>query len=129
MLTENLSTLKIHKLTQEQYDAALVAGKIDDNSIYLTPDEDEIDLSLYATIEQLDSKADLEHVHSVNDVDGLQDTLTILNDTKADSEHVHTTNDISNLNDVLNDKVDTSTLDEALATKSAVQFVIWEADD
>ena len=38
MNIENLSTLKIHKLTQQQYDAALEAGNIDENAIYLTPD-------------------------------------------------------------------------------------------
>ena len=38
MITENLSTLKINKLTQEQYDRALVAGNIDENAVYLTPD-------------------------------------------------------------------------------------------
>ena len=32
MITENLSTLKIHKLTQEQYDRELAAGKINDNN-------------------------------------------------------------------------------------------------
>ena len=39
MITENLSTLKIHKLTQEQYNRALAAGNIDNNAIYLTPDD------------------------------------------------------------------------------------------
>lgn len=39
MITENLSTLKIHKLTQEQYDRELAAGRIDANALYLTPDE------------------------------------------------------------------------------------------
>lgn len=39
MNTENLSTLKIHKLTQEQYDRELAAGNIDENAIYLTPDK------------------------------------------------------------------------------------------
>ena len=39
LITENLSTLKIHKLTQEQYDRELVAGRIDSNALYLTPDE------------------------------------------------------------------------------------------
>lgn len=43
MNTENLSTLKIHKLTQAQYDRELTAGNIDENALYLTPDE-EIDL-------------------------------------------------------------------------------------
>lgn len=38
MITENLSTLKIHKLTQEQYDRELEAGAIDPNALYLTPD-------------------------------------------------------------------------------------------
>lgn len=52
MLTENLSTLKIHKLTQEQYNRELESGNIDEVALYLTPDE-EIDLSKYATIEQM----------------------------------------------------------------------------
>lgn len=39
MNTENLSTLKIHKLTQAQYDRELAAGNIDASAIYLTPDE------------------------------------------------------------------------------------------
>lgn len=57
MTTENLSTLKIHKLSQEQYDRELAAGRIDENAIYLTPDEDyDIDLEGYATIEQLNEK-------------------------------------------------------------------------
>ena len=47
MLTENLSTLKIHKLTQTQYNRELELGNIDENALYLTPDE-EIDLSAYA---------------------------------------------------------------------------------
>lgn len=48
MITENLSTLKIHKLTQEQYERELEAGRIDESAIYLTPYE-EIDLSEYAS--------------------------------------------------------------------------------
>lgn len=39
MNTENLSTLKIHKLTQAQYDRELAAGNIKENELYLTPDE------------------------------------------------------------------------------------------
>lgn len=38
MVTQNLSTLKIHKLTQSQYDRELAAGRIDENALYLTPD-------------------------------------------------------------------------------------------
>jgi hypothetical protein len=44
--TENVSTLKINKLSQEQYDRELAAGNLEENAIYLTPDE-EIDLSSY----------------------------------------------------------------------------------
>ena len=39
MITENLSTLKIHKLTKEQYERELNSGNIDENALYLTPDE------------------------------------------------------------------------------------------
>lgn len=54
MITENLSTLKIHKLTQEQYDRELAAGRIDENALYLTPDEG-TDLNGYATEGYVDS--------------------------------------------------------------------------
>lgn len=39
MITENLSTLEIHKLTQEQYEKALSEGRINERAIYLTPDD------------------------------------------------------------------------------------------
>lgn len=61
-VSEVLSTLKIHKISQEQYDQELANGTLDDNAIYLTPDE-EVDLSGYATIEQLNGKADIGHSH------------------------------------------------------------------
>lgn len=44
MQTENLPTLKIHKLTQAQYDREKENGTLDEYALYLTPDE-EIDLS------------------------------------------------------------------------------------
>jgi hypothetical protein len=40
MFTENLSTLKIHKLTKAQYERELAAGNIDENALYLTPDDE-----------------------------------------------------------------------------------------
>ena len=40
MITENLSTLKINKLTQAQYDRELANGTIDETALYLTPDEE-----------------------------------------------------------------------------------------
>lgn len=38
MTTENISALKIHKMSQEQYNRELAAGRIEENAIYLTPD-------------------------------------------------------------------------------------------
>lgn len=40
MITKDIPTLQIHKLTQAQYDTAKAAGNIDENAIYLTPDEE-----------------------------------------------------------------------------------------
>lgn len=60
--TEDVTTLKIHKLSQEQYDNLVANGDIDESALYLTPDE-QIDLTPYATIEQLDTKAEVEHTH------------------------------------------------------------------
>lgn len=39
MIVENLQTLKIHKLTEAQYQRTLSEGNIDPNALYLTPDE------------------------------------------------------------------------------------------
>lgn len=39
MQTENIPTLRIHKLTQAQYDAQLSKGNIRENELYLTPCE------------------------------------------------------------------------------------------
>lgn len=49
MFTENVSTLKIHKLTQEQYERELASDKIDETALYLTPD-DNVDLTSDQTI-------------------------------------------------------------------------------
>ena len=40
MFINNLSTLNIHELTQEQFDREFENGNIDENAIYLTPDTD-----------------------------------------------------------------------------------------
>lgn len=50
MITENLSTLKIHKLTQAQYDRELAAGRIDENALYLTPDDTEINQNAFSRV-------------------------------------------------------------------------------
>lgn len=45
MNTKNLTTLKIHKLTQAQYDRELANGSIDENALYLTPQEIPVPIS------------------------------------------------------------------------------------
>ena len=103
-VSEVLPTLKIHKLTQEEYDQKLTDGTLDENALYLTPDE-EIDLSPYATVEQLDTKADVEHIHE--DVNtSLANLNTLVGDTKvsdqiseaiknkSDVDHTHTAAEI-----------------------------------
>lgn len=56
MIIENLSTLKIHKLTQAQYDREKVAGRLDANAIYLTPDTGAGDITLtYASNTEIDA--------------------------------------------------------------------------
>lgn len=106
--TEFLSTLEIYKVTQEEYDKAVEDGTIVENAIYLTPDED-IDLSSYATIEQLNSKADEKHSHEIEDVAGLQTTLDSMNDVvsgKANTIHSHAISDVDELQVKLDEKAD-----------------------
>ena len=50
MKTENLPILKIHKLSQAQYDRELAAGNIDETALYLTPDEP-VDMSQFVTLD------------------------------------------------------------------------------
>ena len=40
MIIQDLATLKIHRLTQEQYDKALAEGVLDETALYLTPEEE-----------------------------------------------------------------------------------------
>lgn len=57
MNTKNLSTLRIHKLTQEQYDRELKAGNLDETALYLTPcEENNFDYAI-------ENKADVNHIH------------------------------------------------------------------
>lgn len=67
MQTENVSALKIHKLTQAQYDRELAAGNIDENALYLTPDETTID-DVTGLQDALDDKVDLESYQTIDGV-------------------------------------------------------------
>ena len=65
MNTENVTTLKIHKLTQEQYDREYAAGRIDETAIYLTPD-DRSYLDEYATKSYAETLAETVKSKSVS---------------------------------------------------------------
>lgn len=43
MIINNIPNLKIHKLTQEQYDRARELGQLDENAFYLTPEDENIE--------------------------------------------------------------------------------------
>ena len=47
MITENLPTLKINKLTKAQYEAALATGTVSENELYMT-EEANVDLTDFA---------------------------------------------------------------------------------
>ena len=47
MIIENLTTLKINQLTKAQYEAALAAGTVNENELYMT-EESKIDLTDFA---------------------------------------------------------------------------------
>jgi uncharacterized phage infection (PIP) family protein YhgE len=117
MIYENVSTLQIHKLTQEQYDRELAAGRLDENAIYLTPDE-EIDLSGYATEEYVNAATrDLKNeildgageaydtlkelADLINANQGTIDTLEEIATSKADKEHTHEIEEVNGLQDEL----------------------------
>lgn len=55
MITENISTLKIQKLTKDQFQNGLENNILDDTSIYLTP----VEVKDYALKSDLNTKADL----------------------------------------------------------------------
>ena len=78
MVTENLSTLKIHKLTQEQYERERDAGRLDETALYLTPDQcsnadDITTFDTFPTVEQINnipssvSYFKTKGFHSLND--------------------------------------------------------------
>lgn len=59
MYTNRLQTLKIHKLTQEQYNRAYRQGNIEQNALYLTPDNTQQLINA-----AMNKKADISHSHT-----------------------------------------------------------------
>ena len=104
MLTENLSTLKINRLTQEQYDAALTNGSINANELYLTPDDNELDTSAFLRVTDVGSAVDINPINA--------DTLQ-----GKSASYFATASDISTINGSLNTiNSDISTINGSLNT-------------
>lgn len=64
MIKDTLSTLKINKLTQAQYDAALAAGTIQNNELYMTPDDNELDTTSFLRVSDVGSAVDPNPVNA-----------------------------------------------------------------
>ena len=64
MIKNTLPTLKINKLTQAQYDAALVAGTIQDDELYMTPDDNELDTTSFLRVSDVGSAVDPNPVNA-----------------------------------------------------------------
>ena len=82
MITENLSTLKIHKLTQEQYDRESAAGNLDENALYLIP-EDTFHTHTVANISDLTATAT-----ELNYMDGVTSNVQTQLDKKIDIDYI-----------------------------------------
>ena len=103
MLTENLSTLKINRLTQEQYDAALTNGSINANELYLTPDDNELDTSAFLRVTDVGSAVDVNPINA----DTLQGKSASYFATSSNVSTINTSlntinSDISTINGSLN---------------------------
>ena len=91
MITENLTTLKINQLTQAQYEAAIAAGTINENELYATPDDNELDTTTFLRVSDVGSAVDTNPINA--------DTLG----GKSASEFL-TTADKTELNNSINTK-------------------------
>lgn len=103
MITENLTTLKINNLTQAQYDAALAAGTINENEIYATPDNNELDTTTFLRVSDVGSAVDTNPINA--------DTLG----GKSASEFL-TTVDKTELNNSIN--TNKTELNNSISTKA-----------
>ena len=64
MIIENLTTLKINQLTQAQYEAALAAGTVNENELYATPDNNELDTTTFLRVSDVGSAVDTNPINA-----------------------------------------------------------------
>lgn len=68
MKTENISTLKINKLTQTQYDREVENGNVEENALYLIPE-----------IEKVGELSNLKTSNKSSIVDAINELYDLLN--------------------------------------------------
>ena len=141
MITENLSTLKIHKLTKAQYERELAAGNIDENALYLTPDDSSsssVDLTGYAT-EDFVTNAISANGKGITSVETYTDIGSVSTSGSTDPAYQITTFNYSDgtsttlkIDTTLTEQwaaADAKTVGEALATKQPAGDYLTEETD
>ena len=120
ILNDRLDGYSFVKLTKEEFELLSEEEKNDESKLYIIIDTEEIDLSLFATKEDLEEKAPLSHNHETSDIEGLDgifdnydSTLSEMQedienhshgDIYAEKLHKHMTTDITDLNQYLNNR-------------------------
>ena len=124
ILNDRLDGYSLVKLTKDEYALLSEEEKNDASKLYIIVDTEEVDLSIFATKEELEEgleeKAALSHDHSTDDIEGLNgifdnydSTLSEMQedidnhshgDIYAEKLHKHMTNDITDLNQYLNNR-------------------------
>ena len=120
MLTENLSTLKINRLTQEQYDAALTNGSINANELYLTPDDNELDTSAFLRVTDVGSAVDVNPINADTLQGKSASYFATASNISTINGSLNTINsNISTINSSLNTiNSNISTINDSLSTKA-----------
>ena len=107
---ERMNGLSLKKLTQEEYDALTEEEKNDESIFYIISNEEELDLSVFATKEDLNSKANVSHEHVIEDITSLETLINDIYETmgnKAEADHTHDWSqiDLSSKADVVHNHV------------------------
>ena len=124
MKTENISTLKIHKLTQEQYERELEAGNIDETALYFTQDDfDEEELREFITSE--DDTIKSEYIAAISNAKTqLSGLITTLKES-VNGDISTLTNNITNITKTLSEaQGKLNNLETALEGKVDSEFII-----
>lgn len=120
MRTENISTLKINKLTQEQYDRAVEAGNIEETALYFTPDD--------FNEEEFKKSITDEYVAEINEAKGELQTKINATDDKA-KDNTEAINGLSGSITVINTSINSilneiSRIDAELSGKTDEEMII-----